>query len=104
MSATVTIGEIQELERDLATYHATHIRQYGPQAFCTEATCVENKEAIQWLIEQLLIHPNAAVVFPFAYVRDGRFVAVLCLHCKNILAWSPTLRYLAAVRPAHHCN
>src|SRR3954447_20215997 len=97
MSATVTIGEIQELECLLARYHATHIRQYGPQALCNEATCVEGRESIQWLIDQLLSHPNAAVVFPFAYVRDGRLVAVVCLHCGNILAWSPTLRYLAAV-------
>jgi hypothetical protein len=56
MGAKVTLEEIQELGRMMAAFHATHARQYGPQASCTEATCVEGKDAIAWLIDRVLSH------------------------------------------------
>jgi hypothetical protein len=51
--AKVAPPEVRELAKELEVYHAQHAELYGPMETCTQATCVEVKNGIQWLRERL---------------------------------------------------
>jgi hypothetical protein len=103
MPTAVTIEEIQQLEHVLATFHTSHWAAYGPQSLCSEATCVEGKAALHWLTKRVLTQSNPRIGPHFACLLEGNVIGLLCLSCGYTLAWSPQIRFLACVHPAHRC-
>jgi hypothetical protein len=48
--SSITLSEIQDLQRTVALYHDTHSNAFGPRRICKQDTCVEGNIAVAWLL------------------------------------------------------